>query len=475
MMGILSFAQGCINVLVTLSEACKEVTYHLFDIGSDAFNIAGALFNILNKIGLLLLNIGKFIFLWMYQLTYIIFYTCWMVAVECALVLCWLFNNCLGYGTVVAEIVLSKMAVAWGYFCQLTETLLSWFPVCSSWAATNLHLLASGILSFVIQVFELLKTVCSVIFTCMLSGITGVWNNVFYVFFLTTWMSVCSIKDKCHEMVAKMCESLTAPFNMEALRLQLQQVTHDLASVLSSDWYRICFFCLLLSICACFVGRKLYSYLYRKGFTFPVYGLSQGNVIQLPADRHLDFIDLSDDEEPAFLQNLQVGNMQYYAEDDESDNDSVISLNNDIDSTEGSQISESTDSDNISNFSDVETDSEEFDLADDASDITELEYYENEPFEVQLPETPTRNEFSSRSQTPSRMTPYQLKRELENEKDRKKCVICTENQKDVLLLPCRHMCMCVDCAHHFVAQKPARRRICPLCRSPINSVMNIYL
>ena len=436
MMGILSFAQGCINVLVTLSEACKEVTYHLFDIGSDAFNIAGALFNILNKIGLLLLNIGKFIFLWMYQLAYIIFYTCWMVAVECALVLCWLFNNCL---------------------------------------ATNLHLLASGILSFVIQVFELLKTVCSVIFTCMLSGITGVWNNVLYVFFLTTWMSVCSIKDKCHEMVAKMCESLTAPFNMEALRLQLQQVTHDLASGLSSDWYKICFFCLLLSICACFVGRKLYSYLYRKGFTFPVYGLSQGNVIQLPADRHLDFIDLSDDEEPAFLQNLQVRNMQYYAEDDESDNDSVISLNNDIDSTEGSQISESTDSDNISNFSDVETDSEEFDLPDDASDITELEYYENEPFEVQLPETPTRNEFSSRSQTPSRMTPYQLKRELENEKDRKKCVICTENQKDVLLLPCRHMCMRVDCARHFVAQKPARRRICPLCRSPINSVMNIYL
>lgn len=37
------------------------------------------------------------------------------------------------------------------------------------------------------------------------------------------------------------------------------------------------------------------------------------------------------------------------------------------------------------------------------------------------------------------------------------CVVCLENTKEVLLLPCRHMCVCTTCLAHIDK--------CPVCRS----------
>jgi len=52
-----------------------------------------------------------------------------------------------------------------------------------------------------------------------------------------------------------------------------------------------------------------------------------------------------------------------------------------------------------------------------------------------------------------------------------KCVVCTENDYNVLTLPCKHVCMCrscVDIVHDY-------DNICPLCQSPIESEMIVYL
>lgn len=39
-----------------------------------------------------------------------------------------------------------------------------------------------------------------------------------------------------------------------------------------------------------------------------------------------------------------------------------------------------------------------------------------------------------------------------NEKDDAKCVICSEKQKNVLFLPCKHVATCVECSHKILGK-----------------------
>ena len=43
------------------------------------------------------------------------------------------------------------------------------------------------------------------------------------------------------------------------------------------------------------------------------------------------------------------------------------------------------------------------------------------------------------------------------------CIVCMEREKKVVLLPCKHMCMCKVCTDEIMADK-AR---CPVCREPV--------
>ncbi|TNJ26193.1 Ankyrin repeat protein 2 [Giardia muris] len=49
------------------------------------------------------------------------------------------------------------------------------------------------------------------------------------------------------------------------------------------------------------------------------------------------------------------------------------------------------------------------------------------------------------------------------------CVICLTNPKDTLLQPCNHLCVCSSCAGRIMNQT------CPLCRTPIESTVKVYL
>lgn len=63
------------------------------------------------------------------------------------------------------------------------------------------------------------------------------------------------------------------------------------------------------------------------------------------------------------------------------------------------------------------------------------------------------------------------KSNLDLEGDSKFCVICQERTKCVLLLPCKHVCLCTWCTRELKTYG----NICPICRSTINRTMKIYV
>ena len=65
--------------------------------------------------------------------------------------------------------------------------------------------------------------------------------------------------------------------------------------------------------------------------------------------------------------------------------------------------------------------------------------------------------------------------EPDSEKTPLSCVICRDKPKSVLVLPCRHVCLCVDCAKVVSAARKRRQQRCPLCRSLIQAAMHVYV
>jgi len=53
------------------------------------------------------------------------------------------------------------------------------------------------------------------------------------------------------------------------------------------------------------------------------------------------------------------------------------------------------------------------------------------------------------------------------EKENKKCVICIENTKTTVLIPCGHKVLCDSCAHQKLVQ-------CPVCRAKVASTQRVF-
>ncbi len=53
----------------------------------------------------------------------------------------------------------------------------------------------------------------------------------------------------------------------------------------------------------------------------------------------------------------------------------------------------------------------------------------------------------------------------------RECVICFTTTKDTVVLPCRHMCLCIGCSQIVRMQTNK----CPICRTQVSSFMQIKI
>jgi len=63
----------------------------------------------------------------------------------------------------------------------------------------------------------------------------------------------------------------------------------------------------------------------------------------------------------------------------------------------------------------------------------------------------------------------EMQQQLEEERGKPKqditsCVVCHEAPNDVVMMPCRHKCICTGCFDRLKRQHPGRKVPCPICR-----------
>ena len=57
------------------------------------------------------------------------------------------------------------------------------------------------------------------------------------------------------------------------------------------------------------------------------------------------------------------------------------------------------------------------------------------------------------------------------EEDERLCIVCEDAKKEVILLPCKHMCLCKKCASTCLFKTLHE---CPMCRAMIGDSMEVY-
>jgi hypothetical protein len=50
----------------------------------------------------------------------------------------------------------------------------------------------------------------------------------------------------------------------------------------------------------------------------------------------------------------------------------------------------------------------------------------------------------------------------------KECTICLSEQSNAIVMPCGHMCVCMDCGNSL---KTSKHNLCPVCRGAIQSLI----
>ena len=85
---------------------------------------------------------------------------------------------------------------------------------------------------------------------------------------------------------------------------------------------------------------------------------------------------------------------------------------------------------------------------------------------------PTGDEHEQLGHVPEDDRYLDLKEQLEREQDQNLCVVCQTERKNIVLIPCRHMCMCKNCCVQLLERY--ERKSCPLCGQIITSTMEIY-
>lgn len=56
------------------------------------------------------------------------------------------------------------------------------------------------------------------------------------------------------------------------------------------------------------------------------------------------------------------------------------------------------------------------------------------------------------------------------EEERKDCVICMTQERCIVVLPCRHLCLCAGCTKDFSEQSSKK---CPICRCDVEGLLSV--
>eukprot|EP00057_Strongylocentrotus_purpuratus_P025259 XP_011679733.1 PREDICTED: uncharacterized protein LOC105445643 [Strongylocentrotus purpuratus] len=67
-----------------------------------------------------------------------------------------------------------------------------------------------------------------------------------------------------------------------------------------------------------------------------------------------------------------------------------------------------------------------------------------------------------------------LENRLIEEEEKHLCVVCQDAVKDTAFVPCRHLCVCLPCADKIMSNEKILSRNCPLCRTKIGSIFQVY-
>jgi len=68
----------------------------------------------------------------------------------------------------------------------------------------------------------------------------------------------------------------------------------------------------------------------------------------------------------------------------------------------------------------------------------------------------------------------ELYRQVQREREDKLCVVCVDKIKCIMMLPCRHLCVCERCWRQLEATNE-HNSTCPLCRNPVQQIIKAYL
>ena len=61
-----------------------------------------------------------------------------------------------------------------------------------------------------------------------------------------------------------------------------------------------------------------------------------------------------------------------------------------------------------------------------------------------------------------------MKSQMESQSAQQLCVICCDLPKAVVLMPCRHLCLCEPCS------KNKKVKQCPICRKQISDRISVF-
>lgn len=60
---------------------------------------------------------------------------------------------------------------------------------------------------------------------------------------------------------------------------------------------------------------------------------------------------------------------------------------------------------------------------------------------------------------------------VDNLLDEQKCIVCWTNPKEVIVFPCSHICLCIDCS----AKINSDSKKCPVCRGNIEIIKPAFI